>query len=160
MSLSRTLLRATALQGLDPGECLRHANRTLCAEGDSGLFVTAVYAIVDTSTGGLTYSTGGHFSPSVVRADGSVETLPAAGGMVLGIEGKSPYTSAQTTLQPGELMVLYSDGVTEAANQQDDFYGDQRLAEALKGVAGRNKGEVPRVVATCAPSQGPGSPTT
>ena len=51
MSLSRTLLRATAQLGLDAGECLRHANRTLCSEGDAGLFVTTVYTIVNTRTG-------------------------------------------------------------------------------------------------------------
>jgi phosphoserine phosphatase RsbU/P len=136
MSLSRTLLRSTALQGLDPGECLRLANRTLCTEGDSGLFVTAVYTIVNTRTGAVDYSTGGHFSPSVVRANGTVETLPIAGGMVLGVEASGKYETGQATLGPGDLMVLYSDGVTEAANERDEFFGDDGLEAALHGLVG------------------------
>jgi sigma-B regulation protein RsbU (phosphoserine phosphatase) len=136
MSLSRTLLRATALQGLDPGECLRLANRTLCTEGDSGLFVTAVYTIVNTRTGAVDYSTGGHFSPSVVRANGTVETLPIAGGMVLGVEASGKYDTGQATLGTGDLMVLYSDGVTEAANVRDEFFGDDGFEAALRRIVG------------------------
>ncbi|HEX9366660.1 MAG TPA: SpoIIE family protein phosphatase [Vicinamibacterales bacterium] len=139
MSLSRTLLRSTALQGLDPGECLRHANRTLCAEGDSGLFVTAVYAIVNTRTGVVDYSTAGHYSPSVVRAAGTVETLPVAGGMVLGVEATSRYDAAQAALEPGDLMVLYSDGVTEAVNDREEFFGDDGLEAALRGTVGADE---------------------
>ena len=136
MSLSRTLLRSTALQGLDPGECLRLANRTLCTEGDSGLFVTAVYAIVNTRTGVIDYSTGGHFSPSVARAGGKVETLPVAGGMVLGVEASGKYDTGQAMLEPGDLMVLYSDGVTEAANERDEFFGDDGFETALGRIVG------------------------
>jgi sigma-B regulation protein RsbU (phosphoserine phosphatase) len=149
MSLSRTLLRATAQLGLDPGDCLRHANRTLCSEGDSGLFVTTVYAIVNTRTGAVAYSTGGHFSPLVARADGTVESLPIAGGMVLGIEADGKYETGQATLGSGDLMFLYSDGVTEAANDADDFYGDERLETTLAGIVGSQEGPaVAAVVAT------------
>lgn len=139
MSLSRTLIRSTALQGFDPGECLRLANRTLCAEGDSGLFVTAVYAIVNTRTGVVDYSTGGHFAPSVVRAGGTVETLPIAGGMVLGIEETGRYDTGRATLEPGDLMVLYSDGVTEAENAREEFFGDDGLETALRAAVGTDE---------------------
>jgi sigma-B regulation protein RsbU (phosphoserine phosphatase) len=139
MSLSRTLLRSTALQGLDSAECLRHANRTLCTEGDSGLFVTAVYAIVNTRTGAVEYSTAGHFAPSIVRAGGTVESLPVAGGMVLGVEEVGRYQTRQTTLGPGDLMVLYSDGVTEAVNGADDFFGDDGLEAALRETVGADE---------------------
>jgi phosphoserine phosphatase RsbU/P len=134
MSLSRTLLRATAQLGLEAGDCLRHANRTLCSEGDAGLFVTTIYVIVNTRTGAVEYSTGGHFPPYIVRAGGAVESAPIAGGMVLGIEPTAKYESGHTTLEHGDLMVLYSDGVTEAANDRDDFFGDERLAAALSVV--------------------------
>jgi len=139
MSLSRTLLRATAQLGLDAGECLRHANRTLCSEGDAGLFVTTVYVIVNTKTGAIDYSTGGHFPPYLARANGTVESLPLAGGMVLGIESEARYESGHATLESGDLMFLYSDGVTEAANAADEFYGDDRLGEALASVAGSDE---------------------
>jgi sigma-B regulation protein RsbU (phosphoserine phosphatase) len=136
MSLSRTLLRATAQMGLEAGDCLRHANRTLCSEGDAGLFVTTVYVIVNTRTGAINYSTGGHFAPFIVRADGRVESAPPAGGMVLGIEASARYESQTGQLEPGDLMTLYSDGVTEAANAQEEFFGDERLEAALGGVVG------------------------
>ena len=135
MSLSRTLLRATAQLGLEAGESLRQANRTLCSEGDAGLFVTAVYVIVNTKTGAIDYSSGGHFPPLLVRAGGVVEEAPNAGGMVLGIESEAQYESGHATLQPGDLMLLYSDGVTEAENPAKEFYGDERLAATLSGGA-------------------------
>jgi phosphoserine phosphatase RsbU/P len=140
MSLSRTLIRATAQLGLDPGDCLRHANRTLCSEGDSGLFVTTVYAIVNTRTGAVAYSTGGHFSPLVARAGGTVESLPIAGGMVLGIEADGRYETGHATLESGDLMFLYSDGVTEASNDADDFFGDERLETTLAEITGSQEG--------------------
>jgi sigma-B regulation protein RsbU (phosphoserine phosphatase) len=140
MSLSRTLLRATAQLGLDAGECLRHANRTLCSEGDAGLFVTTIYAIVNTRTGDVQYSTGGHFPPSILRAKtGEVDTAPLAGGMVLGIESEAHYDSGKAVLEPGDLMLLYSDGVTEAANPADEFFGDDRLVDSLRAVAGSDE---------------------
>src|SRR6185503_15334450 len=100
----------------DAGECLRHANRTLCSEGDAGLFVTTIYAIVNTRTGEVDYSAGGHFPPYFVRPDGAIESAPLAGGIVLGIDSDAKYESGRGQLEPGDLMVLYSDGVTEAAN--------------------------------------------
>ena len=139
MALSRTLLRATAQLGLEAGESLRLANRTLCSEGDAGLFVTAVYVIVNTRTGAIEYSCGGHFAPLLVRAAGTVEETPSAGGMVLGLMADALYESGHASLQPGDLMVLYSDGVTEAANPAQEFYGDERLLETLKGVAGADE---------------------
>ncbi len=147
MSLSRTLLRATAQMGLDAGECLRHANRTLCSEGDAGLFVTTVYVIVNTRSGVIDYSTGGHFSPFIVRAAGVVESTPAAGGMVLGIESSARYDSKQATLEPGDVMILYSDGVTEAANAQDEFFGDERLEASLAAVVGATEAAAIEAVA-------------
>jgi len=139
MSLSRTLLRATAQLGLDAGECLRHANRTLCSEGDAGLFVTTVYVIVNTRTGAVDYSTGGHFPPLIARANGTVDSTPLAGGMVLGIDADARYDSGKTTLETGDLMFLYSDGVTEAANHADEFFGDDLLAETVGAVAGSDE---------------------
>ena len=136
MSLSRTLLRATAQLGLDAGDCLRHANRTLCSEGDAGLFVTTVYVIINTRTGDVQYSTGGHFPPYFVRANGTIESAPLAGGMVLGIDSDARYDAGQTKMESGDLMVLYSDGVPEATNNAEDFFGDDRLETSLRAIVG------------------------
>ena len=136
MSLSRTLVRATAQLGLDAGDCLRQANRTLCSEGDAGLFVTIIYAIVNTRTGAVQYSAGGHFPPFFARANGTVESAPLVGGMVLGIESEAHYESGHSQMEPGDLMVLYSDGVSEAADPDDEFFGDDRLEAVMAEVAG------------------------
>jgi sigma-B regulation protein RsbU (phosphoserine phosphatase) len=147
MSLSRTLLRATAQLGLDAGECLRHANRTLCSEGDAGLFVTTIYVILNTRTGAVQYSAGGHFPPYFVRASGAVESSPLVGGMVLGIESTARYDSGHSQMASGDLMVLYSDGVSEAANLDDDLFGDERLEAALAEVAGAPEGTAIKTLA-------------
>ena len=139
MSLSRTLLRATAQLGLDAGECLRQANRTMCLEGDSGLFVTIVYVIVNTRTGELSYCSGGHFPPYFARANGTVESAPLVGGMVLGIDADARYDTGHATMGAGDLLFLYSDGVTEAVNRADEFYGDERLDAAALAVAGKDE---------------------
>ncbi len=101
--------------------------------------MTAVYVIVNTRTGALEYSSAGHFPPLLVRAGGTVEEAPSAGGMVLGIFADRAYDSGRAVLHPGDLMVLYSDGVTEAGNRTDEFYGDERLASTLAGVAGTDE---------------------
>ena len=147
MSLSRTLLRSTAQLGLGAGECLRHANRALASEGDTGLFVTAVYVIVNTRTGAIEYSSGGHFPPFLVRAAGTVEEAPSAGGTVLGVVDDAEYEQGHAMLQPGDLMLLYSDGVTEAETHGHEFYGDERLALTLKGVAGADERNAVTVLA-------------
>jgi sigma-B regulation protein RsbU (phosphoserine phosphatase) len=139
MSLSRTLLRATAHLGLEAGECLRQANHTLCSEGDTGLFVTAIYTIVNTRTGAIEYSAAGHFPPFLVRTDGTVENAATASGLVLGVEPDARYDTGHAVLEPGDLMVLYSDGVTEASNDRDEFYSDERLADTLKLVVGTDE---------------------
>jgi len=139
MSLSRTLLRATALLGLEAGDCMRQANRTLCSEGDTGLFVTVIYVIVNTRTGEMQYATGGHFPPYILRAGGTVDNLPMAGGMVLGIEATARYDTGHASLEPGDLMLLYSDGVPEADNAADEFFGDERLVAVLESHVGASE---------------------
>jgi len=135
MSLSRTLMRSTAMHGFGAGATLQKVNRALTAEGDSGLFVTAIYVIVNTKTGDVEYCTGGHFAPYIAHADGTVESAPPKGGMVLGIDRDAPYDTGHFKLQLGDVMVLYSDGVTEAMKDDEEF-GDQRLQEALAKVVG------------------------
>jgi sigma-B regulation protein RsbU (phosphoserine phosphatase) len=141
MSLSRTLLRATAQLGLDAGDSLRQANRTLCSEGDAGLFVTTVYVIVNTRTGAMEYATGGHFPPYIVRKDRTLTSAPQGGGMVIGIMPDATFDTMRAQLEPGDLFLLYSDGVTEAANAAEEFFGDERLEEALVASAGGTETE-------------------
>jgi sigma-B regulation protein RsbU (phosphoserine phosphatase) len=131
MAVSRTLLRATALQGFAPHECLRIVNDRLCADTDSGLFVTITYAILDTTTGELRYATGGHPPPIVVADSGLAYEMKKAPGTVLGMMEDLDYEEERVTLAAGDHLVLYSDGVSEAMSPTNELFGEERLVDFL-----------------------------
>ncbi|MDY7041850.1 MAG: GAF domain-containing protein, partial [Chloroflexota bacterium] len=113
MALSRTLIRVTAHGGRSPAEALQRANELIMSDADSELFVTVFYAILDQQTGTLTYASGGHNPPLLIRRNGQVESLRAR-GTVLGIVEHIELEEKQISLEPGDVLVLYTDGVTDA----------------------------------------------
>jgi serine phosphatase RsbU (regulator of sigma subunit) len=149
MAVSRTLLRATALRGLDPGECLRLVNDRLCGDTDSGLFVTISYGVLDTRTGEIAYATGGHPPPFLMTVTGAVRELPKVEGTVLGMLEDLDFGSGHDRLAPGERLVLYSDGVSEAENEAQVQYTPEGLGEFLTDLsAGSAEGVADAVVAS------------
>jgi sigma-B regulation protein RsbU (phosphoserine phosphatase) len=134
MAMSKTLLKAAALVGDDPGECLRRTNDLLNADNRANMFVTVFYAILDLRTGELRYANGGHNPPMLLRT-GKVEPLPGTGGTVLGMIEDLTYESAGVRLEPGEGLLLYTDGVTEAMNPQSALFGEERLMAVLEKLA-------------------------
>lgn len=131
MAVSRTLLRATALKGLSPNECLVHVNNLLCSESVSSMFVTVFYGILNTETGLVTYANGGHNPPYLIKVDGVVELIPMTGGIALGVMEEMPYNFKSFTLNPGETVFLFTDGVTEAMDSKEDLFSEERLIERL-----------------------------
>ena len=131
MMSSRTLLKGAAIGGGGPGEVLGDVNAVLEAENAALMFVTMLYAIFDSKTGEFCYSSGGHESPLVVRADGTVDELPRTGGVALGVLAGARYASRSVELAPGETIVLYTDGVTDALNPSGDRFGLGRLCRIL-----------------------------
>jgi sigma-B regulation protein RsbU (phosphoserine phosphatase) len=127
MAVARTNLRDLAALYTDPGACLAHTNQTLCAQNPMDLFVTVFYCVFDPTTGVLRYANGGHNPPYLRRADGSVEALNGAGGLVLGAMPDVEFPDHTVPLRPGDRLVLYTDGVTEACNPADEAYGAERL---------------------------------
>jgi len=127
MAVARTNLRDLAALYADPGACLAHTNQTLCAQNPLDLFVTVFYCVFDPTTGVLRYANGGHNPPYLRRADGSVEALNGAGGLVLGAMPDVEFPDHTVPLRPGDRLVLYTDGVTEACNPADEAYGAERL---------------------------------
>src|ERR1700733_1705985 len=119
MAVSRTYLRELAVQHTEPGACLTHTNDLLCTQNPMDLFVTVFYGVFDPLTGVLSYANGGHNPPYVRRADGSVEVLSGAVGLVLGVMPGIAYPDHTLQLLPGDRLVLYTDGVTEAFNSAD-----------------------------------------
>lgn len=136
----RQSLRALQLVQPDPDELLRLLNQAILPtagsrQEDSGQFVTVVVGSVvaaDTGEVNLTLATGGHLPPLVLRANGSVQEVPLV-GMLIGVLPEPPIGTASLTLSPGELCLLYSDGVTEArgGSRGRQAYGERRLREAL-----------------------------
>ena len=129
MMSTRTLLKGTAIGGHDPGDVLGEVNDQLCEENDAEMFVTVLYAVYDPQTKTLTYSNGGHDSPLIIHADGSSTLLPLTRGIALGVMPGLTYNQQSVTLEPGDTVILYTDGVTEAMNAEGEQYGLDDLRE-------------------------------
>ncbi len=136
MAVSRTLLRSTALTGIPPSQCLDRVNGLLCLDNSSEMFVTLFYGVLNTRTGQVEYANGGHNPPYVLRHPGVVEAVASTGGMVLGAIDGARYRGNTITLQPGDGLLLYTDGVTEAMDSAGNLYSDQRLQNLLHQVDG------------------------
>jgi sigma-B regulation protein RsbU (phosphoserine phosphatase) len=135
MAVSRTLLRSTAARGASPRECLASVSAALCAEDVGGMFVTCFYGVLDTRTGRIEMCNAGHNPPYILRADGSLACTPQAGGFMLGMFADAAYDSATIDLGPGDSLVLFTDGVTEAANPGDEQFEEERLEATLQRLA-------------------------
>ena len=135
MAVARTNLNALAAGASGPAECLERTNDVLLTQNPMDLFVTVFYAVFDPATGVLTYANGGHNPPMLRRANGTVDILSDASGLVLGM---FPATYQQHTvhLTAGDILVLYTDGVTEAFNVRDEMYEEARLLSRVRAHAG------------------------
>ena len=131
MMSSRTLLKGAAIGCHDPGEVLREVNDLLYANNETMMFVTLFYAVFDPESGTLAYANGGHNAPLLVRADGSSELLPLTGGVAAGVVPDLDYRSSTVSLSPGDTVVLYTDGVTEAMSPADEEFGVERLCRVF-----------------------------
>jgi phosphoserine phosphatase RsbU/P len=151
MAVARTNLRELAIHHLDPSDCLACTNEILCTQNPMDLFVTVFYCIFDPSNGVLCYANGGHNPPFLRRAEGLVEVLNGAGGLVLGAIPGTTYPSHRVQLRRADRLVLYTDGVTEAFNSADEAYGTRRLVAEIEahgdGAAAALVGRICRSVA-------------
>ena len=132
MALSRTVLRTTAIEGRAPAAVLEFANRLILADSRSGLFVTTFYGILDPATNRFTYANGGHNYPLLFHAaTGEIEQLQAK-GLVLGVMPDPVFEQRNVGLAPGDVLVFYTDGVTEAMNARRQLFDEQRLIQVLR----------------------------
>ena len=131
MMFSRTLLKGAAIGSSDPGKALREVNDLLYEENETMMFVTVLYSIYDPTTGKLTYSNGGHDAPLLVRPDGNSELLPLTHGIALGVATDVQFSSNTVQLEPGDAVVLYTDGVTEAMNSKGEQFGVERMHDVF-----------------------------
>ena len=146
MMSSRTLLKGAAIGAEHPGEVLREVNSLLFDDNETSMFVTVLYAVYDTACGEFTYASGGHDAPLVVHADGSSTLLPLTGGVVLGIVPDFPFQQHTVTIAPGDTVILYTDGVTEAMNSEREEFGIERLRQVFAASPPADSQEANRTV--------------
>jgi phosphoserine phosphatase RsbU/P len=141
MAVTVTLLRTLARQFGKPEEILCHLNDELAAQNPRGMFVTMACLVFDLRTGRVTCSNGGHNSPLLVGPSGEPKFVFPSTGMVLGLFPDRPYTSAAMDLAPGDTLLLYTDGVTEAYNPEEKLFEDGRLLECFADGPGPSPSE-------------------
>jgi len=139
MAVSRTVLRSVAGHG-NMASAIGDANNLLAARNDACMFVTMFHGVLDLPSGILRWCNAGHDPPFLLRAGGGQERLRAT-GIPLGIDPSFSHRIGETVLMPGDGLFLYSDGITEAFNPQDEAYGAARLERALDRARGRSAAE-------------------
>lgn len=132
MMHAKTLLRQLLSLGMPPAEAMSRANDGLVKNNDEDMFVTVWLGVLDTRTGKLDYSNGGHNPPLMRRADGGVEWLRERSGFFLGSFEGIDYRGKELLMAPGDTLLLYTDGVTEAIDVDERCYGDERLHDLLE----------------------------
>jgi len=127
MAVTRTLMKTVCQKGVGPAESLRLANEILSRDNDACMFTTMFLAVYQVKTGELTYASAGHNAPVTFTPNGDGRFLPSANDVFLGAEPGFVYHEFTDRLEPGELLALYTDGVTEAKSPAQDFYGASRF---------------------------------
>ena len=148
MALSRTLIRTFAVEpGAQPAAVLTAANRRVLADTHAGLFVTVFYGVLDPDSGELTYANAGHNPAYLLDArDGDTIDELERTGVPVGILDSATWQQRSVDLAPGALLMLYTDGITEAQDAQGDFFDEDRLQEVLRASPGRSAADVQEAV--------------
>ena len=138
MATAKTLMRGFARNALSPAEVLQQTNNYLEEGNDSCMFITVFCGLIDCVTGEMVCCNAGHNSPIRLKADGTASVLRLSAGFPLGpFQQTRPdfYPEERLQLEPGETLVLYTDGVTEAMNDKQEQFGAARLQQALSAAA-------------------------
>jgi serine phosphatase RsbU (regulator of sigma subunit)/anti-sigma regulatory factor (Ser/Thr protein kinase) len=154
MSATRSVLRASAQRLIEPGEVLERVNEHLCPDMPEKMFVTCLYGVLDPESGLLRFANAGHDLPYVQTAEGVVELR--ARGMPLGLMPGMSYEEKEATLEPGDSVLLHSDGVLEAHDPERDMFGAPRLKETMAGGPGGRE-MIDHVLSSLAAFTGPDS---
>jgi len=138
MAMTMTLMKRASVQpGITPAGILREVNMTLAEDNENVMFVTLFIGILNVKTGELAFSNAGHNPPLILGADGKCSFLTLPDGLVLGVMTEAEYRDDTVRLEPGAMIVTYTDGVTEAMNPAHVLYSEARLRETLAALAGR-----------------------
>ena len=134
MVIAKTLLKNQAQMKLSPDKVLEIANNQLCENNETGMFVTAFFGVLQISTGLFEFANAGHNPPVMYRKDGMFEYLKVNSGFVLAGMENIRYKPQSVVLGKGDMIYLYTDGVTEAMNHQNELYSEKRLINTLNAL--------------------------
>ena len=152
MARTKAVLRVTASALAQAGRApaatvlLQRVNEELCRDNSHAMFVTLVLCIVDARTGEVEWCNAGHAAPILIAPDGCVSPIQMSRSIPLGVREALIQASGKAALAPGGSVFLYTDGVTEAMNEGEQLFGDERLATALRAAAGRSPAEIVQAV--------------
>ena len=142
MMVSRTLLKGTAIGETDPSLCLEEVNQLLINENEESMFVTLFYTKFNPVNGHATFANAGHNLPFLIKASGEVEQIVSDPGLVLGIMSGFEFPKGSVVLEPGDAIFFYTDGVTEAMDEEGAELGEAELAEVLRECAGHTAEDI------------------
>lgn len=142
MAVVKTLIKSLAKRGLPPDEILRVANKEAYHNNTSSMFVTGFLAILDLASGELSFSNGGHNPPVIVRSAEGAVFLKTSYGTAVGALEAGQFQCERLTMRPGDVMCLYTDGVTEAFNQQGDMFSDENLLRSIDDNRGKSARDI------------------
>ena len=140
MMVSRTLMKGTAIGENDPAKCLSEVNQLLVESNEESMFVTVFYASFDPATGVLEFANAGHNLPFVVKDNGEVRAIDCDAGLVLAIMPGFEFPGGSVQLEPGDAVFFYTDGITEAMDEEGVEFGEDELTAVLAEVAGAHAG--------------------
>ncbi|GAB4450577.1 MAG: hypothetical protein Kow00120_20900 [Anaerolineae bacterium] len=142
MALSRTLIRAAALSRISPSKTLERVNEMVVSDVRSDLFVTVYYLVLEPDTGLIRYATGGHNPPLHIRAQDGTARFILGRGIAIGVLDEIAVQEHGVRLEPGDVIVCYTDGVTEAINANGKEFGADRLQALVSQCATETAGEI------------------
>lgn len=145
MSNLQAAVKALAYETSAPKDLCERVNRVITSNISAGKFITFFYGVLDIRTMRLVYSNAGHLPPILRRANGTVERLEA-GGLILGVSNSAVYEQGEAVLEPGDRLLLFTDGLSEAFNSEDEEFGEERLAALVGSCEAASAEEIGRSV--------------
>ncbi|MBG0788915.1 MAG: SpoIIE family protein phosphatase [Desulfovibrionaceae bacterium] len=147
MAVTKTLLKVVAERDFDPGVVLAKVNDDLAEDNEACMFVTLFLAVIDIDSGETRYASAGHNPPLLLPADGPCEWVPPLNELVAGVMEGTSYTTKTMRMNPGDTLFIYTDGVTEAMDKDNNLYSEDRLMEEVNQCGGRSAESIIRTVA-------------
>jgi sigma-B regulation protein RsbU (phosphoserine phosphatase) len=144
--ITTELMRSRHGAAAGPAEIIARVNRELCQDNGDLMFVSLFFAMIAPASGELEFCNAGHNTPYLLHRD-AIEAIEGGKGIILGVRAEAGYTTGRLSLAPGDGVYLFTDGVTEAANLQDDLFSESRLEAVLRANPGAASADIVRSVA-------------